>query len=121
MPVAAETLANHFALQYFQRCEQTRRAVTLVIMGHRPQASLLHRQSGLRAIQRLIERVQVQAHHIGELLQKAGIARELEALDAVVAFSIIVQGLTCRPLLRQACHADAPQEADADREFVARS
>jgi CPA1 family monovalent cation:H+ antiporter len=27
---------------------------------------------------------------------------------AVVAFSIIVQGLTCRPLLRQACRTDAP-------------
>jgi monovalent cation:H+ antiporter, CPA1 family len=27
---------------------------------------------------------------------------------AVVAFSIIVQGLTCRPLLRQACRTDGP-------------
>lgn len=27
---------------------------------------------------------------------------------AVVAFSIIVQGLTCRPLLRRACRTDAP-------------
>jgi CPA1 family monovalent cation:H+ antiporter len=40
---------------------------------------------------------------------------------AVVAFSIIVQGLTCRPLLRQACRTDAPPKAGVEREFVARS
>ncbi|MGC2460450.1 MAG: sodium:proton antiporter [Steroidobacteraceae bacterium] len=40
---------------------------------------------------------------------------------AVVAFSIIVQGLTCRPLLRRACRTDAPRKAGADTEFVARS
>jgi monovalent cation:H+ antiporter, CPA1 family len=30
---------------------------------------------------------------------------------AVVAFSIIVQGLTCRPLLRRVCEADGPGDA----------
>jgi CPA1 family monovalent cation:H+ antiporter len=39
---------------------------------------------------------------------------------AVVAFSIIVQGLTCRPLLRQACSTDAPRKAGVDDECVAR-
>ena len=96
MAVAAKALTNDFALQDFQGREQASRAVALVVVGHRPQAALLHGQSRLRAIQRLnlglfihtqhqglVRGIQIQAHHIGQLLHKARIARQLEALGAV--------------------------------------
>jgi hypothetical protein len=45
MPMAAEALADHFALQRFQRRKQTGRAVALVIVGHRAQTPFLLRHA----------------------------------------------------------------------------
>jgi hypothetical protein len=42
--------------EFLSRCEgreQCRRAVTLVVVGDRPGAALLHRQAGLSAVERL--------------------------------------------------------------------
>jgi hypothetical protein len=51
MPVARNALADDPALQHVKRGEQSRCAVTLVIMGHRPTAALLHRQPRLGAVE----------------------------------------------------------------------
>ena len=96
MTVARVALADDFALQNLQGSEQTGGAITLVIVSHRAQTPLLHGQSGLGAVQcldlgllvhskhqSLVGRIQVQPHHIGELLQEPSITRELEAVDPV--------------------------------------
>jgi len=96
MAVPGKALPDHFPLQDLQGREQARGAMALVVVGHRPQTALLQGQSRLRAVQGLdlgllvhaehkgvVRGVQVQPHHIGELLQKPRIARKLEALDAV--------------------------------------
>src|ERR1700716_1775305 len=50
MPMTRHALADHLALQHVKRGEQRRRAVALVVMGHRPATALLHRQSRLGAV-----------------------------------------------------------------------
>src|ERR1019366_7059255 len=69
-------------------------AVALVIMRHRPRPSLLHRQAGLRAVQRLnlaflvdakyqrvFRRTHIQPHHIVRLLYEMWAIRQFEGLD----------------------------------------
>ena len=53
MAVLREALLLNRSGGDIQRCEHCRRAMALVIVHHRPRASFLHRQAGLRAIQRL--------------------------------------------------------------------
>jgi hypothetical protein len=48
-----ETLVLKHSGGDIQRGEQPRRAMALVVVRHRPRAPCLHRQAGLRAIQRL--------------------------------------------------------------------
>ena len=63
MPMARHALADDPALQHVERGEQCRRAVALVIMGHRPAAAALHRQPWLRAVERLDLRLLVDRQH----------------------------------------------------------
>src|ERR1700735_1671875 len=49
--MARITLTDALALRDFQGGEQRRRAVALVVVGHRSTATLLERQSWLRAVQ----------------------------------------------------------------------
>lgn len=69
--------------------------MALVIVRHRAAASLLQRQARLRAVQcldlaflihaqhqGLLWRIQIQADHIGQLLQKPRVTRQLETLDS---------------------------------------
>ena len=92
MSVSRLALANDFAIEDVERGEQRGRAVALVVVRHRGRAPLLHRQPGVRAIQRLhlahvvdaqhqrvLRRRHVQAHEVFELLHKLRIARDLEA------------------------------------------
>src|SRR5215210_2174171 len=96
MSMATVALTDHFALQDFKRSKQARRAIALVVMRHRAESSLLQGQSRLRAIERLnlgllvytqhdrlLRRIQIQPHHVTELLHEARIARELEILHAM--------------------------------------
>ncbi len=96
MPMPLVALADDPALQDFQGGKQGRRAMALVVVRHRAAAPLLQRQARLRAIQGLnlaffihaehhglLWRIQIQADHIGQLLQKPGVARQLETLDPV--------------------------------------
>ena len=61
--MAGVALANDLTLQEFQSGEQAGRAVALVIMSHRAQASLLQRQSGLGPIQCLYLGLLVYTQH----------------------------------------------------------
>ena len=93
VPMPFVALADHAPLQDFQGGKQGGGAVALVVVGHGSAAALFHRQARLRAIerlnlrllihtqhQRLLRRIQIQAHHIGQFLQKLGVARQLEGL-----------------------------------------
>ena len=53
MPVALHVAADDRAVENIQRGEQRRRAVALVVVGHRAGAALLQRQAGLGAVERL--------------------------------------------------------------------
>src|SRR5665811_1401249 len=74
------TRAYDLSLQHIQRREQAGGAVAFVIVRHRPAATFLHRQAGLRPVKRLYLRllihtqnnglvwwVQVNSHHIRQL------------------------------------------------------
>ena len=91
MAVALVTLSHHLALQQFQSREQSRCTVAFVVMRHRAATPLFQRQAGLGAVQRLnlglfiyaqddrlLRRIQIESHHIGQFLQEARIAGELE-------------------------------------------
>src|SRR5215469_18120269 len=77
------TVADDFAGEHVERREQSRRSVSLVVMGHGAAAPLLQRQPGLGALQglnlallvytkhhRLVGRIQIKPHHVGELLEE---------------------------------------------------
>ena len=96
MSMTPVALADDLAGQHIQRGEQRRRAVALVVVGHRTAAARLHRQARLRAVEsldlallvhaqhhRLLRRVQVQPHDVGQLLDERRVGRQLERLDAV--------------------------------------
>src|SRR5260370_25539931 len=53
MPVARHALADDTALQHIERPEQRRRAVALVVVGHRAATALLDQQPRLGAVERL--------------------------------------------------------------------
>jgi hypothetical protein len=94
------TRADDLSLQHIQRREQARGAVALVIVRHRPAATFLHRQAGLRPVQRLYLRllihtqnnglvrwVQVYSHHIRQLFNKPFVLGELEPFHATLLHS----------------------------------
>ena len=96
MTVACMTLADDRALQDIQRGEQRGRAVAFVVVRHRPAATPLPRQPGLRAIQRLnpallltrqhegmLRRRPVQTHDVLQFLHELRILGQLERLDQV--------------------------------------
>src|SRR5512139_449795 len=96
MAMPSETLPNNFPLSHFEGRKERCGAMALVIIGHGSTAAFFQRQSRLRAIQRLnltllvhaeyqgfVRRVQIQAHHIRQFLQKLGITRQLERLCSV--------------------------------------
>src|ERR1700693_1517578 len=53
MPMTGHALSDNLALQHVERSEQGRRAVALIIMGHRPATTALHRQLRLGTVERL--------------------------------------------------------------------
>src|SRR5207253_9901114 len=53
MPVALHAAADHLAVEYVEGGKQRRRAVSLVIMGHRSAAPRLQGQARLGAVERL--------------------------------------------------------------------
>ena len=53
MAMALHVAADDRAVEHVERGEQRRGAVALVVVGHGAGATLLHRQAGLGAVERL--------------------------------------------------------------------
>ncbi len=96
MAVPRQALADDAAVERAERGEQGRRAVALVVMGHRAGATALDREARLGAIQgldlallinaqhdRLLRRVEVEPDDVGQLLAEPRIVRQLEGADTV--------------------------------------
>ena len=94
VPMSRITGADDLPFQHVQRREQARSAVALVVMGHGLAAPLLHRQAGLRPVQRLnlallvhaqhhrlVRRIQVHPHHVRQFLDKPLVLGQLECID----------------------------------------
>ena len=96
MPITRQTRADDGAFEDIQRGEQGGRAVSFVVMSHRAGPAGLHRQAGLRPLQRLdlalfvdtedqglLGRIHVEPDDIGELLEEPRVGRQLERAQAV--------------------------------------
>ena len=53
MPVALHVAADHLAVEHVERGKQSGRPMALVVVSHGPEPPRLHRQAGLRAVERL--------------------------------------------------------------------
>ena len=91
VPMALHTLAGHRAVEHIEGGKQSGRAVSDVIVSHRPGAPALHRQAGLGVVegldlalfvdrehQAVRRRVDVKPDHIAQFVDKLRIAAELE-------------------------------------------
>ena len=96
MTMAPIAIPNHLALRQFQGGKQAVVSMGLVVVRPGAAAALLQGQVGLRPIQglnlallidtqhhRLLRRVEIESHHVGELFQKPGVAGEFESLLAM--------------------------------------
>ena len=96
VPVALHIAADDGAVEDIESREQCRRAMTLVVVGHRPGAALLHRQAGLGAVERLdlalfIDReddgmggrIDIETDDVAQLAHKLWVGGELELFHPV--------------------------------------
>ena len=96
VPVALHIAADDGAVEDVEGREQCRRAMTLVVVGHRPGAALLHRQAGLGAVERLdlalfIDReddgmggrIDIETDDVAQLVNEARVGGELELFHPV--------------------------------------
>src|SRR6266542_4667383 len=96
MPMTSHALADDLAFEHVQRGEKRRRAMTLVVVGHRPATAALHRQPRLGAVERLYLRllidrqyqrvlgwIDIEADDILHLGSKLRVVRQLEGLHPV--------------------------------------
>jgi hypothetical protein len=94
MAMARHAVADHFAIEHAECRKQGSRAVALVVVGHRSAASLLHRETGLGAIEGLdltflvdtqhdrpVRRIEIEPDNIVELRDKLFVPTDLEGLD----------------------------------------
>ena len=93
VPMTRQALPDDPAREHLQGRQQRGRALALIVVGQGPAAPLLQGQARRRAVPRLnlallihanhqrqLGRIQLKADHVGQLFQKLGIARQLEAL-----------------------------------------
>src|SRR2546422_305879 len=96
MAMSAMTLTDHLAVQDVHRRKQCGGAIAFVVVRHRTASAFLQGQPRLGPIQRLnlalfiqtqherlVGRVQIQPHHIGQLLQEFRIPRQLKGAAQV--------------------------------------
>ena len=96
MPVTLHAVADHLAVEHAEGRKQRGGAVARVIMSVSSQATFVHRQPGLGAIQglnlallihaqhqRLVGGIEIKPNHVAELGHKGAIAAELEGLGKV--------------------------------------
>ena len=94
--MARNRLGDHRSIHCVQRCEQRGRSVPLVVVGHRPTASLLNWMDWLGSVQLLdltllihaqndgvLGRVQLEGHDIHQRLFKLCIVADVETDDPV--------------------------------------
>ena len=94
VPMARHTVADYFAVEHAEGCEEGGRAVAFIIVRPSPATALLHREARLGAVegldltllvhtqnQGLVRRIQIQTNDVAEFLDKAFIAAELEGPD----------------------------------------
>src|SRR5271170_3970203 len=67
MPVPLLAQPDHFSIQSVESGKQRRRAIALIIVGHRTSAATLQRQARLRAVESLNLTLLVAAQHQGVL------------------------------------------------------
>lgn len=86
MAVLLHIPPDHGAVENVERCKQRSGPVTLVIMGHRAEPSLLERQPRMRAVERLHLallvkgqhdgmgwRIDIKPNHLVEFIRKLGV------------------------------------------------
>ena len=96
VPVLGHALAYHPPVQDVEGREQGGGPMPFVVVGHGPAAPLLHGQAGLGALEGLdlallvhaqdhglVGRIEVQPHHVGELLREPPVFGELEPFRPV--------------------------------------
>jgi len=96
MPMSGIALADHLARSYFQGRKERGRSVTLVIVRQGSTATLFDWQSRLCPVQGLnlallihaqhqgfLRRIEIETHHVGQLLQKLRISGKFEILGSV--------------------------------------
>ena len=101
MAVPRQALTNDFACQNFARRKQGRRAVAHIVVGLSATPTVLERQPGLRAIERLdlallihaaphglVRRIEIDPHEAGEFLDQALVAGKLEGASQVWLASV---------------------------------
>ena len=102
MPMARHALANHLAIEHAESREQGGRAVTLVVVRHRPTAALLQWKAWLGTIESLnltflvdtqhqgfVRGIEIESDDIVELLNKMVVSTDLEGLDEM-GFEVVV-------------------------------
>src|SRR4029078_9758626 len=96
VPVALHIAADDGAVEDVEGREQCRRAMTLVVVGHRPGAALLHWQARLSAVERLdlalfIDReddgmggrIDIETDDVAQLVDEARVGGEFELFHPV--------------------------------------
>ena len=96
MTMALHAAANDLAFKDIESGEQRRCAMSFVVVGHRAGAALLHRQAGLRAVERLDlrlfvdreddgmgGRIDIKPDHVAQLVDELRVVGELELPNPV--------------------------------------
>ena len=65
MAVALHVLPDHGSVEHIQRGKQSGRPIPLVVVRHGAGPAILHRQAGLRAVERLDLRLLIDREHDG--------------------------------------------------------
>ena len=96
MPMARLALCKHFAIEHVEGGEQGGGAVAIIIVRYAFEVTQAHRQQRLGPLQRLhlallvyaqhqriVRRIELQAHDVAHFLHKERIGGKLEALGAM--------------------------------------
>lgn len=96
VPMLGQARADEVPRQELQGGEERGRAVPFVVVGHGAAPALPEREAGLGAVERLdlallvsaqhqraLGGMQVQSHHIGQLLEESPVAAHLERVDPI--------------------------------------
>lgn len=105
MTMAWHAVSDHFAVQNIQGGEERRGAMAFIVVGESAATAGLHRQSRLGSIQRLdltlfihaqnerlLGRIQVEAHHVLQFFHKLRVSAELERFDQMRLEIVLLPG-----------------------------